>query len=561
MSAAASATTARRAGTAANVIGSTAVTPNTQRRHEASERERAGEAGDDAGAGDGRSLADDRTEDLAGPRAERHPHADFAPSRRRPAATARRRVRSPASARAVAANRASSSVLSRCCDVDSVSVSASVRTEYTARRRFDFRAALPESPPATPPGLAAFAPGNAGQASSRCSRTSRSAGRPACARRSRARRRRRRRCGRQTLAGAPGLASECPIGSPPGKKRSANARVTRASDCIAPGLLVVAGVALQHRNVKRLEIPRRSTARPCANVFSIGPARRRSGTRPAENRRRPAAPDWSPRLRRQESASSRATVRRWRATTASSAFGPGGAHAERLHVCPDRIPATSSCSRAKLRISSPAPISRTIASATCAGDQDPLHERAVRRRVRVRRVRARRPDSVRAAWSAGAIANSSVVSSPRPIVNGDQAGVDANVLNARQASPPPDAAAPCPSARRRGRARIRSARGPALPSAAAARPSRATRPGRSATASFVLAPSRFGQQQAGDVAARGEQHQRDGARQEPQRSPDASDLLFFQRRQRRAPALVGLRKLLAETRLNRGRGRPAPARR
>ena len=67
---------------------------------------------------------------------------------------------------------------------------------------------------------------------------------------------------------------------------------------------------------------------------------------------------------------------------------------------------------------------------------------------------------------------------------------------------------------------------------------------------LLLAPHRVGQHETRDVAAGGEQHERDGAEKEPQRSAHAADLLFLHRHESRSPSAIGLRKLLAETRLN-----------
>src|SRR5947209_584497 len=67
---------------------------------------------------------------------------------------------------------------------------------------------------------------------------------------------------------------------------------------------------------------------------------------------------------------------------------------------------------------------------------------------------------------------------------------------------------------------------------------------------LLLAPHCVGQHETRDVAAGGEQHERDGAEKEPQRSAHAADLLFLHRHESRSPSAIGLRKLLAETRLN-----------
>ena len=56
----------------------------------------------------------------------------------------------------------------------------------------------------------------------------------------------------------------------------------------------------------------------------------------------------------------------------------------------------------------------------------------------------------------------------------------------------------------------------------------------------MLAPRGVGEQQAGHVAAGGEEHESDGAEKEPERAADPADLSLLQRRDPRAPAGVGL---------------------
>src|SRR5439155_18263491 len=75
---------------------------------------------------------------------------------------------------------------------------------------------------------------------------------------------------------------------------------------------------------------------------------------------------------------------------------------------------------------------------------------------------------------------------------------------------------------------------------------------READGDLVLATRRVRKEQAGDVAACGNEQQCDGGEQQPQRTPRPADSLILQRDDRRAPSLVGLRKLDAEPRLDRG---------
>ena len=74
----------------------------------------------------------------------------------------------------------------------------------------------------------------------------------------------------------------------------------------------------------------------------------------------------------------------------------------------------------------------------------------------------------------------------------------------------------------------------------------------------MLAPRGIGNHQARDVPARGDEHQRHRAEQQPQRSPHTGDLFFLQRHDRRRPTRVGRWKFFRELSLDRAEIRLRP---
>ena len=315
----------------------------------------------------------------------------------------------------------------------------------------------------------------------------------------------------------------------------------------APGLLRTAGVTLKHRNVKRLEVPgadrapirKRLLIGSRADDLELGRRKTDAGRQLLARRRRfdtrnRLEPCHRPPLARDDG------VER---------FGPGGAHAERLHT----LGIESRRRRLQPREAADQQAradQQDDGERDLRGDQGPLHGvppagvSASAASERAGRTGARSPERRRNREKQGR-------QQSQADREGDEAGVDANLLNARQ-----------------GSSRLTQQRRSPVRDHEAERGSdqrqdqpfyqqllhhrRSRRAQREAHGELMLAPRRLRQQQAGDVAARGQQDQGDGARQEPQRSPDASDLLFLQGRQRHGPALVGIRKLLAETRLDRG---------